>query len=649
MFIRIILFIFILVESSKLYADEIPIIVISPSKKPQSKSTVATSVTVYDENYIENSNEFFLEDVLNFGSSGLNFNQSGGHGTIAGIQLRGLPKRYSTVYIDGVKMSDPSTVSGDYYFNNILKNQVSRVEILKGNQSTVYGSGAMGGTINITTKKGKLGLHKEISYNTGSNQTHNFSLSISGADERRNFYVGFQRFETGGISAMTDDNENDAYRNGSLVSSFGQKITDTLKFDASYRLADGSLQYDMGDSSTSTNNSDDENHSHTIESSGNFGFTFSPNDQFTNQIKFANLYSKRSYDAHDIWSDKFQESKYYGLRNAVYYTGRYNLNVDNSVTFGLEREKDEMDFEKFGSDYSKNAAINSKFFDVQSRITNNLYATAGLRFDEHSRSGTEESYRTSLAYLFDDKLTKLKATYGTGFRYPSLYEQYTTWKQGDPTLAPETGRSFDIGIEKNFLDLGFKMDLTYFNHIYKDTLDGFKDSSGDFNSYYHNQDGDVTSEGLEFVGSKKHNDNLNFDFNYTFTHTYDGGDWGDTLDGFAGGGAYLSKRMVRVPKHVINLETNYVFPQNKNLGLKLQTKWSDSTRDYGNFRTPKRETDYMDVYLGSYLVNNLIVDYKKGDYKTFFKLGNIFDEKYSTVLDYSMMGRTINFGINRVY
>ena len=83
------------------------------------------------------------------GTTSFNYFQTGGHGTNSGIQLRGLPKRYSTVYIDGVKMSDPSSPSNDFYFDHILKSQISRVEILKGNQSSVYGNGAIGGTINI--------------------------------------------------------------------------------------------------------------------------------------------------------------------------------------------------------------------------------------------------------------------------------------------------------------------------------------------------------------------------------------------------------------------------------------------------------------------------------------------------------------------
>ena len=110
--------------------SEIPIIVIAPSKKAQSLSTVGTSVTVLDETFFKNSNEFFLGDALSNSTTSANFFQSGGHGTSSAIQLRGLPKRYSTVYIDGVKMSDPSSVSNDFDFNTILTSKISRVVIL---------------------------------------------------------------------------------------------------------------------------------------------------------------------------------------------------------------------------------------------------------------------------------------------------------------------------------------------------------------------------------------------------------------------------------------------------------------------------------------------------------------------------------------
>tara|TARA_B100001964_G_scaffold111090_1_gene124048 strand:- start:910 stop:1344 length:435 start_codon:yes stop_codon:yes gene_type:complete len=130
--LSILIFIFYI---SKLLASEIPIIVIAPSQKAQSKSTVGTSVTVYDESVIGQSNDYFLGDVLGNGTTSFNYFQTGGHGMTSGIQLRGLPKRYSTVYIDGVRQSDPSSVQDDYEFNHLLKNSISIVEILKGNQN----------------------------------------------------------------------------------------------------------------------------------------------------------------------------------------------------------------------------------------------------------------------------------------------------------------------------------------------------------------------------------------------------------------------------------------------------------------------------------------------------------------------------------
>ena len=153
--LKVIVFFFFLISLENLYAENIPILVISPSKTPQSSSTVGTSVTVFDEKDLGNSNKSFLGDALNNSMTGLNFFQTGGPGSQMGIQLRGLPKAYSTVYVDGVKKSDSTTPKNDFYFDDILTGQVSRVEILKGNQSSMYGSGAMGGAISIFSKQGK--------------------------------------------------------------------------------------------------------------------------------------------------------------------------------------------------------------------------------------------------------------------------------------------------------------------------------------------------------------------------------------------------------------------------------------------------------------------------------------------------------------
>ena len=625
------------------FAADIPIIVIAPSKKTQSISTVGTSVTVLDETFFKNSNELFLGDALATNSTSVNFFQNGGQGQASAIQLRGLPKRYSTVYIDGVKMSDPASVSNDYDFNHLLTSQISRVEILKGNQSSVYGSGAIGGTINITTKKGEPGFQKNIQYNNASHGTHNLSLSISGADENDNFYIGVERFQTDGMSAMTHNDEKDRYRNNALVANYAHKFSDKIKFESNLRVAETYSQYDKevhvcSSTDPCTGTADHNEELDAVQSSSNISLVYKPNSQLTNKLTLANTYIER-IAAETSNSGNAAQDNYYGDRYAFIYSGNYNFNLDNSVVFGFEKEEDKMGYNKnMTGRINNHAYVTSSYFDYQSRVTNNIYATFGSRFDEHKYAGNEDSHRATLAYLFDDKSTKLKSSYGTGFRFPSLYE--LNWLNSfNSSMTAETSKSFDFGIEKSFLNLGLSIDASYFNIRYEDTLEGWKGPKGDWST--NNFPGVVKSQGLELISNWKKSDTLNFGLNYAYTSTYDGAEQDDPDKNEN----YHDARMVRVPRNIINLVTNMKIPGYKDLDLSLNTKWSDSSRDYGNGnRTWEDET------IDDYLVNDLSIKYNLWDtYNLFFDINNILDEKYETTRDYSQMDRSFNFGIRRVY
>ena len=628
------IFIIINLPFNVVFAADIPTIVIAPSKKSQSVSTVGTSVTVLDETFFQNSSEYLLGDVLAGNTTSMNFFQNGGHGQTSAVQLRGLPKRYSTVYIDGVKMSDPSSVSNDFDFNNILTSQISRVEILKGNQSSVYGSGAIGGTINIITKKAEPGIKKNINYNTGSYGTQNLSLSYSAADENDNFFIGLERFQTDGMSAMTHNDEKDAYRNNSLVANYSRQLSDQIEFKSNLRFADTYSQYDKEiDTPTATHSEDTD----VINSSSNVALVYKPNEKFTNNFTLANTYIKRRYNP-AAGSGNTVKDNYYGERNALIYSGNYNFNLDNSIVFGLEREDDQIAYNKNMTGMThKDVYVTSSYFDVQSRITNNIYTTFGARFDEHSLAGNEDSHRATMAYLFDDKSIKLKSSYGTGFRFPSLYETYyvdSAYKQ----VYAENSRSFDFGIEKSFIDLGLNIDVSYFDIKYHDTLEGWK-GTGSWAT--NNFPGEVKSRGIELVSNWKKNNKLSFDLNYTLNSTYDGAEQDDPDMNQN----YTSDDLVRVPRQIINLKTNMKIPGYKNLNLILNTKWSDTARDYGN-----GNRTWRDEVLDDYLVNDLSIKYNLWDtYGLFFNITNILDEKYETVRDYSQMDRSYNFGIKRSY
>ena len=211
------------------FSQDIPVIVIAPGKTPQSLNTVGSTVTVIDVDKINESSHVSLAQIIDDSSTSTNMFQMGGHGANTGIQLRGLEKRYSTVYIDGVKMLDPSSSDGSFYMENIMKNSIDRVEILKGTQSSLYGSNAIGGTIHIFTKKGRKGNHSNFEIETGSNNTKNFVYSVDGAGDKFHYYLGLNKFLTDGISAMNDNDEDDQYRNDGFVGNFGYKINDNFK------------------------------------------------------------------------------------------------------------------------------------------------------------------------------------------------------------------------------------------------------------------------------------------------------------------------------------------------------------------------------------------------------------------------------------
>ena len=628
--------------STPLFSKDIPLIVIAPSKKSQSISTIGTSVTILDENFFKDSKEIFLGDVLSSNSTSVNYFQSGGHGTSSAIQLRGLPKRYSTVFIDGIKMSDPSSVSNDFDFNHILTSQISRVEILKGNQSSVYGSGAIGGTINIFTKKPKQGFHKDFKYMTGSNGLQNFASSFYGSNGTNSFYLGLDRFHTDGISAMSHNDEKDRYRNNSLIAKYDRELNDKLKFKSNLRYVDTYLQYDkVLDTPTATHDEEVDG----TEYSSNISISYDINKNLNNNISLANTYIKRVYGATENSGNELQDN-YYGNRYALSYNGNYNLNLDHSLVFGLEREKDKVGYNKDLSGLKKKEnSVVSKFFDVQSRLSKNLYLTVGSRFDKHSIAGNEDSHRATLAYLFDDKSLKFKSSYGTGFRFPSLYEMFFIYAANSQSLGnvkAENSKSFDIGFEKSIVDYNLNFEATYFNLKYDDVIEGWKTGVSSGSAYTtQNMPGTVKSQGLEFTSKWSPSDYVTIGINYTYTSTYDGAEQDDPDKS----PSYTNKQMVRVPRNIINIKTDFSLPAYKKMNISLNTKWSDMARDYGN-----GNRTYDDEKIDDYFINDLIVNHEiLNNYNLNLKITNFLNEKYETARDYSQLGRTFNISFSKSF
>ena len=627
---------------NNIFAADIPIIVIAPGKTPQSLSTVGSSVTVIDSDKINESSHFSLANIIDDSSTSTNMFQAGGLGANTGIQLRGLEKRYSTVYIDGVKMLDPSSSDGSFYMENVMKNSIDRVEILKGTQSSLYGSNAIGGTIHIFTKKGREGNHSNFVIENGSNNTKNFTYSVDGADDKFHYYLGLNKLLTHGISAMNDNNENDQYRNDGIVGNFGYKINDNFKIENSFRYADTFYEYDAVNSSYADINSTD-----NIEGSYTLKLIHEK-DKFKNSLIYNKLYIERATTNHAK-----AYTNYFGYRDAFNFLGEYNFNLDNKIVYGIDSEFDASRYPvDYGvSDKEHDESIISQYFDFQFRPFEKLYSTFGLRSDDHTTAGRKTSGRTTVAYQLDGN-SKIRSSLGAGVRFPALYD----YKYGSSTIVDKGGTLEDIQSERGLsFDLGYDTYIDNLDLGLSATLFKTKQKNSILNNartewVQMNATGVNTSEGIELSGSwRPVNKKISLNFGYTFTDSYDAATCDpDEKAAYADSecrdiGSKVQSAKVRVPRHAIQSKINYNI--GPNLKSSLKGKYVGEARDFGN-----ANNSYTDVILTDYFVFDLETSYKLfNGYKAFISIGNILDEEYEQAYQYSSMGRTFNFGIRRVY
>ena len=639
MLIRVLLFISILFSSLKVYADEIPVIVISASKSPQSKSVVGSDVSVINQDQISNSTELFVGDILSESLMGMNYFQSGGSGSASGVQLRGQPKRYSTVYINGIKLSDPSTPSNDYYFGNLMNNSLESIEVLKGSQSTLYGSGAIAGTINLFTKKGRVGHHQDSSITEGSFGTRNINFSADGKTNKFDYFLAATNFSTDGISHRSDDNEEDRYRNDIFEANLGYQINDILRVESYMNYADTFLEYDaVSLTATDDNSSDDQQtifNSRFIIDNGNL----------KNTISYNKTYFLRE-TVTGYLSTSPTKKMYEGQRDAINLVGQYNFNLDTKIVYGLEGEKDAAEIpsnykntRSYHADkyYAADEEINSQYLDLQFRPLEKIYSTIGFRRDHHSIAGAYHTGRATVNIKANSNTT-IRSSFGTGLRMPSLNEYYFGATVADrSTLVPEESTSFDFGVDQKITE-NFDLSTTLFKIDYENQITGWETNVDQGSGYTQmNSTARNTSYGHETLTSWRPAQDLNVNLGYTFTKSYDG----QTCDDI--NATSCNEPMnVRVPVH--SFSSSLVKQFDKNFTASAQYKYIGERRDYGG-----SDNSFKSVILDEYSLVNLSADYKLNDYKMTFSLKNLFDENYSEAWGYNTPGRNLNFKFGKQF
>jgi vitamin B12 transporter len=613
-------------------AQQLPQIVVTPTLVPTPESEVASSITVITAAEMEAKQERTVPDALE-DVPGLNVVQTGGPGGTTSVYMRGANANQTKVYIDDIDVSDPSSPDGSFDFGQLLTSGIERIEILRGPQSGLYGSSAIGGVINIITKSGEGPPQTYGTIEAGSFGTLNEMTGIGGSVSRFTYSFNFAHYSTQDTDVTPAylvppgrPLNPDSYDNRTLSLKLGAQLTNN--FDVGFvaheiesKLFSTSDDF-IGPEATQSINGNQELFTRT------FGHLVLLDGRFDQTLGLAYTEYHRTFLDPNPGTDDFDP--YNGDRVKVDYQGNLTLMPGEIATVGAQHERDELDDPEslgFGAPspgFTAAVTDDAVFAELQSSIGQRFFNSANVRFDHNDQFGNAVTYRIAPAFLIPETGTKLKASLGTGFNAPSLEELYDNFPPfffANPNLQPETSIGYDAGFEQSLLAGKASFGATYFHNNIHNLIEIVTNSA--FVGTYANVD-EATTEGVESFVSVNPWAALTLRADYTYTHAED-----DTLQ----------EELLRRPQNKASLSGIWQVTSAAQLSATIVylSSWLDNNRDFTNL-TP--------ISVPGYVLVNLAASYDLGKGVTAFaRIDNALNVQYQDPLGFQRPGLGVYGGL----
>jgi vitamin B12 transporter len=557
---------------------------------------------------------------------GVDIVQSGANGGNAAVFLRGGNSEHTLVLLDGMELNNPATANRSFNMANVTLENIERIEVIRGPQSTIYGSDAMGGVINLISKKAKEGVHANVSSEAGSYNSFTQLGNISYGSEKLDLSTGITRQDIGGISsadARYGNKEQDDYQNTSLSNRMRFAPTDnvtatnTLRYTRSHSNLDNCGGAGCDDPNRWIRNN--EFFTRSDVTADLFDRTVSP----TAYISYAR-HDLDDVNSPDLNSIEFLDSNYNG--DVLTVGSRLNWSPSDlfSSVVGAETQGERassmyLSDGAFGpfedTFYGREARTNSVFMESRLAYDSKAYLDAGLRHDNHSIFGGKTTFKVAPAVHLTDT-TKVRGSVGTGFKAPSLVQLYSSY--GNRDLQSETSTGWDVGVDQDIVKDTLSTSLVYFHNDY-DELITF--NPGTFVLENINQ---ATTQGVEFGLNYEISDDLSARVAYTYTDTEN---------------AETGESLLRRPRNKNSFTLVYSPIDNFRAQLQWRVYSSRFDNDFSAY-PPTRQA------LGGYGIVDIALSYKLGaSTEVFGRVDNLFDQEYQDVLGFGTMGAAAYAGL----
>jgi vitamin B12 transporter len=618
-------------------------IVITATKTGINKKETGASITVITAEDIERKKIMNVVDLLK-DVPGASVSQSSPLGGLADLYLRGTASNHTVVLIDGIKVNDPSSAGHGFDFANLTADNIERIEIIRGSQSTLYGSDAIGGVINIITKKGRGTPQIAAQVEGGSFYTFKESAGVSGGNEwayysfnaSRTDSRGFQRTSSWrGVRKSFLSNQHDGYDNTSVSTRVGVKtihdswLSFALRYtDAGMKIADSSYQEDKNHTYRNENLALNLTYEVPVFEWWESTLFFSYMNQLLRDKDLPDLHE---FVSSDIFSGGFgtfgySDMTFSGKIMNGEFRNKFMISDIDEILCGVSYEKEYVKTVPYWaiwnqfftsimeptSPIDKNTGTWAAYAQNHLKLLKRIFLITGVRYTEpyHFRSSID--YSVSVSIILPVTETRLKANTGTGYKVPSLYQLYNTFERYDrftyAYLKPERSVSYDAGIEQPLWKDRIVLEANYFAIDYKNMImyDTIADSWG---RYYNSN---AYSRGVECITSLKPTGDLAISAYYTYTHTVNT--------------TFHSGDMVRRPRHKAGVTVNYAFLKKGNINLGFA--YTGRRRDYA-------WTYPFESYMNPYYKLDAAVSWWIIDQLQIFLRGeNLLNKKYEEVRGY---------------
>ncbi len=595
-------------------------IIVTANRSERLAKTVGESVTVIDTETITARQSVDALPLL-ASTPGVTFARNGGIGAASSVYIRGAEADQTVVLFDGVKLTDPAAPGGGFNFGPLMTGEVGTIEIQRGAASVLYGSQAIGGVVHFISRDSRSVPEIRARAEYGSHDSILASGGVSGTFGPLALSTGVTYVRTDGISAFDEGTEADGFESIGGQVSARLTLSDTLSIDLRGLYADSTAAYD-GYPAPNYAYADAPLFGDRTDYLGYVGVNLSMfDDRFTNRLGIAATRIDRQ-DEDRSGATPFVTFDATGKTTRLEYQGGWKDGI-LQLTFGAEREESSYRTEGFGVVATANAWINSSYAQATLNPLFGLTLTGGVRHDDHKAFGGHTVFAGSMAYSPNSGVTIIRASFGEGFKVPSLFQLYSDY--GNAGLAPETAQSWDVGVTHGFLGGDAEVSATYFHRDSKNLIayvGCFMDPNPicvgrPFGTY--DNVAKASAKGLEIGLTLRPADGFTVAANYTHTNARD---------------EVTGLRLARRPADVMNLNADYTLPFGLSLGVGVQVS-GDRFDDASNTRA-----------LDGYILTDIRARFPLSDgIELYGRVENLFDVDYETVYQNGQAGRGVFGGV----